>query len=44
MFTKTVATDASVVEVLLAPSARVDVFLWEREVEREDDNEGDADS
>ena len=37
-------TDASVVKVLLAPSARVDVLLWEREVEREDDDEGDADS
>ena len=31
-------------KILLAPSARVDVLLWEREVEREDDDEGDADS
>ena len=31
-------------KVLLAPGARVDVFLWEREVEREDDDEGDANS
>ena len=44
MFTKTVASDTSVVKVLLAPSARVDVLLWEREVEREDDNEGNANS
>ena len=44
MFTMTVTTDASVVKVLLAPSARVNVLLWEREVEREDDDEGDADS
>ena len=44
MFTKTVASDTSVVKVLLTPSARVDVPFWEREVEREDDDEGDADS
>ena len=44
MFTKTVASYVSVVKVLLAPSARVDVLLWEREVEREDDDEGDANS
>ena len=44
MFAKTVTTDASVVKVLLAPSARVDVLLWERGVECEEDNEGDADS
>ena len=37
-------TDSGVVEVLLAPSARVDVLLWERGVEQEEDNEGDADS
>ena len=40
----TVTPNASVVKVLLALSARVDVLLWEREVEREDDNEGDANS
>ena len=44
MFTKTVVTDASVVKVLFAPRARIDVFLREREVKREDDDEGDADS
>ena len=43
MFTKTVASDASVVKVLFAPSARVDVLFREREVERKDDDEGDAD-
>ena len=37
-------TNSSVVKVLLAPSARVDVLLWERGVEREEDDEGDADS
>ena len=31
-------------KVLLAPSARVDVLLWERGVEREEDDEGDANS
>ena len=43
-FTKTVASDASVVKVLLAPSTRVDFLLWERGVEGEEDDEGDADS
>ena len=43
-FTKTVATDASAVKVLFAPSARVDFLLWEHGVEREEDNEGDANS
>ena len=37
-------TNLSVVKVLLAASARVDVLFWERGVEREDDDEGDADS
>ena len=44
MFTETVTTDSSVVKVLLAASARVDILLWERGVEREEDDKGDADS
>ena len=36
--------DLSVVKVLFAASARVDVFLRERGVEREEDDEGDAKS
>ena len=44
MFTETVTTNLSVVEVLLAASARVNVLLWECSVEREEDDEGDADS
>ena len=31
-------------KILFAPGARVDVLLWECEVEREDDDQGDADS
>ena len=37
-------SDTGVVKVLFAPSARIDFLLWERGVEREEDNEGDADS
>ena len=44
MFTKTVASDASVVKVLLAPSARIDLLFWERGVEHEENDKGDADS
>ena len=44
MFTKTVTTNLGVVKILLAASARVDVLLWERSVEREEDDEGDANS
>ena len=44
MFTETVWTDLSVVEGKFAASARVDFLLWERGVEREEDDEGDADS
>ena len=43
-FTKTVTTNSGVVEVLLATSARVNVLLWERGVEHEEDDEGDADN
>ena len=32
------------VEVCLTASAGVDLLLWERGVESEEDNEGDADS
>ena len=31
-------------KVLLAPSATVYVLFWERDIEREEDNEGDADN
>ena len=44
MFTKTVRTKSTEVEVLFAASAGVDLFLWECNVEREEDDEGDADN
>ena len=43
-FTKTVRTKSTEVEVLFAASAGVDLFLWERGVGCEEDDEGDADN
>ena len=43
-FTKTVRTKSTEVKVLLATSAGVDLLLQERGVEREEDDEGDADN
>ena len=43
-FTETIRTKSTEVKVLLATSAGVDLLLQERGVEREEDDEGDADN
>ena len=43
MFTKTVRTKSTVVEDECATGAGVGFLLWERAVENEEDDKGDAD-